>query len=94
MAPHQTLAQMLHSQFSEPKLAQLFARYANCLGRVPQEPPAILGLIWEVQRRGIWHVEGGMHRLAVAIEALTREKGAAFHYDAHITRIETSQDHP
>ena len=94
MAPHQTLAQMLNTQFSEPKLAQLFARYATYVGGVPQDAPAILGLIWEAERRGVWHVKGGMHRLAVAIETLAREKGADFHYGAHITRIETSQDRP
>lgn len=94
MAPHQTLAQMLRAQFSEPKLAQLFARYATYVGGIPNEAPAILGLIWEAERRGVWHVEGGMHRLAVAIEGLARRKGAQFHYDAHVTRIETSQGRP
>lgn len=92
MAPHQTLAQMLNAQFSEPKLAQLFARYATYVGGLPHECPAILALIWEAERRGVWHVQGGMHRLAAAIEALARQKGAVFHYDAHVTRIETQGD--
>ena len=90
MAPHQTLAQMLRSSFSEPKLAQLFARYATYVGGLPDQCPALLSLIWEAERRGVWHVEGGMHRLATAIETLARQKGAAFRYNAHVTRIEVT----
>ena len=94
MAPHQTLAQMLRANFNEPKLAQLFARYATYVGGLPDQCPAILSLIWEAERRGVWHVEGGMHRLAVAIEALARQKGAAFRYNAHVTRIEVADGKP
>lgn len=91
MAPHRSLAQMLNSAFSEPKLAQLFARYATYVGGVPNCSPAILSLIWEAERRGVWHVQGGMHKLAQAIEALAQQKGATFHYDAHVTRVETAK---
>jgi 1-hydroxycarotenoid 3,4-desaturase len=94
MAPHQTLKQLLRDSFSEPKLAQLFARYATYVGGLPQHTPAILALIWEAERRGVWHVQGGMHRLASAIEALAYQRGATFHYDAHVTRIETDAGRP
>lgn len=94
MAPHQTLAQMLRANFNEPKLAQLFARYATYVGGLPGQCPALLSLIWEAERRGVWHVEGGMHRLAVAIETLARQKGAAFRYNAHVTRIEVADGKP
>ena len=94
MAPHQSLARMLRTQFKEPRLAQLFARYATYVGGTPDESPAILSLIWEAERRGVWHVKGGMHCLAQAIEALASAKGATFHYDAHVTRIETTGRRP
>lgn len=94
MAPHQTLTQTLRSSFSEPRLAQLFARYATYVGGIPEQCPAILSLIWEAERRGVWHVQGGMHRLAQAIETLARQKGATFHYDAHVSRIETQDGTP
>ena len=94
MAPHQTLAQMLGHSFSEPKLAQLFARYATYVGGIPSECPAILSLIWDAERRGVWHVQGGMHRLAAAIEKLARQKGVNFHYQAHVKRIETEGGRP
>ena len=94
MAPHQTLAQMLRASFTEPKLAQLFARYATYVGGLPDQCPALLSLIWEAERRGVWHVEGGMHRLAKAIETLARQKGATFRYNAHVTRIEVADGKP
>ena len=83
-----TLAGHLARRFHEPKLAQLFGRYATYVGGSPQAVPALIGLIWEAERRGVWRVEGGMHRLARAIEALARARGAAFHYGAHAERIE------
>jgi 1-hydroxycarotenoid 3,4-desaturase len=94
MAPHQSLAALLRTEFSEPKLAQLFARYATYVGGLPHESPAILSLIWEAERRGVWHVQGGMHRLACAIEALAAQKGAFFKYGAHVTRIEMADGRP
>lgn len=90
MAPHQTLSQMLASSFSEPKLAQLFARYATYVGGLPQTSPAILALIWEAERRGVWHVQGGMHRLAQAVAKLAAQKGAVVRYNTHVQRIELS----
>ncbi|WP_299031931.1 1-hydroxycarotenoid 3,4-desaturase CrtD [uncultured Sulfitobacter sp.] len=94
MAPHQTLAGMLRSAFSEPKLAQLFARYATYVGGLPATSPAVLSLIWEAERRGVWHVQGGMHQLAAAITKLAAQKGATFQFNTHVTRIETTQGHP
>ncbi|KIN75479.1 1-hydroxycarotenoid 3,4-desaturase CrtD [Sulfitobacter guttiformis] len=94
MAPHNSLAKMLRNNFSEPKLVQLFSRYATYVGGLPDDCPAILSLIWEAERRGVWHVEGGMHRLAVAIEALARKKGAQFRYNDHVSWIETDEGRP
>ena len=88
MAPHQSLSQTLSRQFSEPKLAQLFGRYATYVGGRPDASPAILSLIWHAEAQGVWHVEGGMHQLAKAIEALAVLRGATFNYDAPVTAIE------
>ena len=42
MAPHRSLASTLARQFSDPRLAQLFARYATYGGGIPQASPALL----------------------------------------------------
>ena len=89
MAPHQSLARSLRSQFRDPRLAQLFARYATYVGGIPEKSPAILSLIAHAEASGVWHVKGGMHRLATAIADLAVTKGAQLCLATHATRIET-----
>ena len=87
MAPHRTLAGLLKQGFSDPRLAQLFGRYATYVGGSPYASPAILALIWQAEARGVWTVKGGMNQLARAIEGLARARGAVFHYNTRATRI-------
>lgn len=88
MAPHRSLASLLAQSFDEPRLAQLFGRYATYVGGSPYRSPALLALIWQAEAAGVWRVEGGMHSLARAIEALAIAKGAVFRYGADVDRIE------
>ena len=88
MAPHKTMAGLLHSSFSEPKLRQLFGRYATYVGGSPDDCPALLCLISHSEARGVWAVHGGMHRLAQVIADLAQTRGAVFHYGQLAKRIE------
>ena len=88
MAPLSTLAASLARQFRDPRLRQLFGRYATYVGGSPFAAPAVLALIWHAEASGVWRVEGGMHRLARAMEDLAISKGATLHYDAPARRIE------
>ena len=90
MAPHQSLTTTLKYAFDEPRLGQLFARYATYVGGIPEKSPALLSLIAHAEAQGVWHVTGGMHRLAEAIADLATSFGATFHYDTAVTRIETT----
>ncbi|MEL6641885.1 MAG: FAD-dependent oxidoreductase, partial [Pseudomonadota bacterium] len=87
MAPHQSLHRMLRGCFREPKLVQLFGRYATYVGGMPMAVPALLSLIWQAEATGVWAVAGGMHQLAVRIAALAKERGAQFHYGTSATRL-------
>ena len=87
MAPHRSMAGLLKKSFRDPRLAQLFGRYATYVGGSPYASPAILSLISDAEARGVWAVEGGMHRLAASIEALAVKRGAQFHYDTPALRI-------
>ncbi|MDR9426566.1 MAG: phytoene desaturase family protein [Salibaculum sp.] len=87
MAPLSSLARSLARQFDDARLAQLFGRYATYVGGSPYRTPALLALIWQAEAAGVWVVEGGMHRLAQAVEGLARSHGARFHYGAHVTEI-------
>ncbi len=84
-----SLSQSLAGQFSEPKLRQLFGRYATYVGGIPDASPALLSLIWHAEAQGVWHVKGGMHKLAQAIATRATELGATFRYNTHIQTIET-----
>ena len=65
----------LGGYFRDPRLRQLFGRYATYCGSSPLRCPATLMLIAHVEASGVWLVEGGMHRLAGALEALARTQG-------------------
>lgn len=89
MDPHLSLAQSLGKQFSDPRLAQLFARYATYVGGLPDASPALLALVWHAERSGVWHVKGGMYNLARGIADCAGAFGAAFQYNSYVTQIET-----
>jgi 1-hydroxycarotenoid 3,4-desaturase len=87
MAPLSTLWSALGRQFTDPRLRQLFGRYATYVGGSPLLSPAILMLIWASEQRGVWRVQGGMHQLAVTLERLARANGATFHYNTSVARV-------
>lgn len=87
MAPHRTMAGLLKKCFRDPRLAQLFGRYATYVGGSPYEAPAILSLISDAEARGVWSVKGGMHRVASALEGLAKMRGATFHYNTPALQI-------
>jgi 1-hydroxycarotenoid 3,4-desaturase len=64
---HRSLWRALRTFFDEPKLRQLFGRYATYQGSSPFEAPATLAVIAHVEQRGVWRVEGGMIALADAL---------------------------
>lgn len=84
-----TLRRFLAGQFRDPRLAQLFGRYATYVGGTPDLSPAVLSLIWHAEEQGVWSVKGGMFRLALALAELAAAKGATFRYGQHATRILT-----
>jgi 1-hydroxycarotenoid 3,4-desaturase len=87
MAPLATLDQLLSRSFDDPRLRQLFGRYATYVGGAPDRVPGLLALIWHAEASGVWAVQGGMHQLARAVEGLARDRGAAFHYDADVAEV-------
>lgn len=61
--------------FRDPRLRQLFARYATYYGSSPLQAPATLNLIAAVEQRGVWAVEGGMIALAQALRRAIEHRG-------------------
>ncbi|WP_405359328.1 1-hydroxycarotenoid 3,4-desaturase CrtD [Roseobacter sp.] len=87
MAPLSNLAQMLKGQFSDPRLTQLFGRYATYVGGAPHLSPAILSLIWQAEAAGVWVVQGGMHQLTQALTKLAVSNGVTLRSQTHVNRI-------
>lgn len=90
MAPLSSLARSLARQFDDPRLAQLFGRYATYVGGSPDQAPALLALIWQAEAAGVWVIREGMHHLAQTLARLAAARGATFHYQSHVARIDTT----
>ncbi|MBV0914137.1 1-hydroxycarotenoid 3,4-desaturase CrtD [Anianabacter salinae] len=86
--PGRTLAGYLRGAFDDPRLRQLFGRYATYVGGSPYASPALLALIWQAEAAGVWSVKGGMHALARAMAGVAEANGTQFIYGAEATRIE------
>ncbi|MBS0394744.1 MAG: phytoene desaturase [Proteobacteria bacterium] len=91
LAPFTTLWRELGREFGDPRLRQLFARYATYAGSSPFLSPATLMVIAAVEQRGVWLVEGGMHRIAAALAALAAKRGAVLRYGARAREIVVSR---
>ena len=86
--PFARLWDRLGKHFDDPRLRQLFGRYATYSGSSPFEAPATLMLIAAVEASGVWLVDGGMHRLARGLEALGDRHGAVFRYGSAVATID------
>ena len=75
--------------FGDPRLRQLFARYATYCGSSPWQAPATLMLIAQVEMDGVWAIEGGMHALPQCMETLAKQRGAHFMLGQACQRINT-----
>jgi 1-hydroxycarotenoid 3,4-desaturase len=86
-APFRTMWGALGEHFRDPRLRQLFGRYATYTGCSPFAAPATLMLIAHVEQEGVWLVEGGMARVAAAIAELATAQGARLRMGAHVAEI-------
>ncbi|VVB47842.1 Hydroxyneurosporene desaturase [Beijerinckiaceae bacterium RH AL1] len=90
ISPFNILWQALGEHFSDPRLRQLFGRYATYCGSSPFLAPATLMLVAHVERAGVWYPKGGMHALAQAVAGLAAAKGATLRYGAHVAAIDAA----
>jgi len=86
-APFQTFWSALGDHFRDPRLLQLFGRYATYVGSSPFLAPATLMLVAHVEQDGVWLVQGGMHQVAEALRALGTSQGAQYRFDTDVREI-------
>jgi len=87
IAPFETMWKAIGENFADPRLRQLFGRYATYCGSSPFLAPATLMLIAHVEQDGVWLIEGGMHRLATALAGAATRLGATMRTDAEVRHI-------
>ena len=90
ISPYTRLWRALGQHFRDPRLRQLFGRYATYSGCSPFLAPATLMLIAHVEQQGVWAVEGGMQRIAAALAGLAAARGARFQYGATVAEVLTA----
>lgn len=88
ISPFATMWSELSSYFHDPRLKQLFGRYATYCGSSPFLAPATLMLVAHVEQDGVWLVDGGMQRIALALKALIEARGGRVRCATPVERIE------
>jgi 1-hydroxycarotenoid 3,4-desaturase len=81
----------LGKHFRDPRLQQLFGRYATYCGSSPFDAPATLMLVAHVETQGVWTVRGGMVEVGRAMARLAENLGAQIRTCTHVEAIEVRQ---
>jgi 1-hydroxycarotenoid 3,4-desaturase len=87
LQPFTTLWKALSRQFADPRLRQLFARYATYCGSSPFSAPATLMLVAHAEAAGVWLVEGGLHQLAQALANAAARLGVQFQHRRRVVDL-------
>jgi len=74
--------------FDEPKLVQLFNRYATYNGSSPYQTPGIMQMISHLEHGvGTYFPKGGMHSISQSLTRLARELGVTFELNSKVGEI-------
>jgi len=87
IGPFKNLWQSLEKYFPDPRLHQLFGRYATYCGSSPYLAPATLMLIAHVEMAGVWSIQGGMTQLPQKIAQLASQRGALIRTNTKVSKI-------
>ncbi|GIW75050.1 MAG: phytoene desaturase [Phycisphaerae bacterium] len=90
-------ADLIDQLIRSPRLRQVLYQYATYSGSSPFLAPATLAVIAHVELdQGGWYIQGGLYRLAEAMEKVAREIGVQIQTDTTVTQIlvDNSSGHP
>ena len=87
MRPFDNLWKALGGHFVDPRLRQLYGRYATYCGSDPFRSPATLMLIAHTEARGVWLIDGGIAALAQGIGELAQRKGARIRMSEPVSHV-------
>jgi phytoene desaturase len=73
---------------TQPKLVQLFNRFATYNGSDPYKAPGMLTIIPHFEHNvGVFYPQGGMYEITRSLFDLSKRKGAEYHFSAPVSRI-------
>ncbi|MEO0823190.1 MAG: FAD-dependent oxidoreductase, partial [Pseudomonadota bacterium] len=88
--PAASMWRVLCARLRDPRLRQLFGRYATYCGSSPFRAPATLTLIAHVEQLGVWTVAGGMQAVAGRLARLIERHGGRLRLGTGVARIEVA----
>ncbi|HUP27104.1 MAG TPA: phytoene desaturase family protein [Chloroflexia bacterium] len=89
---HISMHRAVRRFFKDPRLVQLFDRYATYTGSSPYKAPATLSIIPYIEiAGGGWYIEGGLYRLVEALMEVARELGVNFQPDCEVSEVTVNQ---
>lgn len=88
-----TLNEVNKGYFNEPKLVQLFNRYATYNGSSPYKTPGIMQMISHLEHgMGTHFPKGGMHAISQSLTRLALDLGVKFELNSRVNEILTQNN--
>jgi len=87
-----SMANVVRAHFRDPKLIQLFLRFATYNGSDPERAPSAFNVIAQAELGfGSWTVKGGLHVLVSALARLADELGVEIRRECPVARVRFSR---
>ncbi|XLS29465.1 1-hydroxycarotenoid 3,4-desaturase CrtD [Flavobacteriaceae bacterium M23B6Z8] len=84
-----TLNEVNEKAFSDPRLVQLFNRFATYNGSSPYLTPGIMSMIPHLEQHfGTFFPKKGMHHITMSLYKLAEEMGVDFYFEHEVEKIE------
>lgn len=88
-----SMHQVNSKRFEDPRLVQLFDRFATYNGSNPYKAPGVLNIIPHLEHNmGTYFPEGGMHEITLSLEKLALDLGVEFNYNSKVEEIILTKD--
>jgi diapolycopene oxygenase len=89
---NQNLNRLNEIYFKDPRLVQLFNRYATYNGSSPYQTPGIMSMIPHLEMHyGTFYPAGGMHQISQSLFKLAEQQGIEFHFNEGVETISYSR---
>lgn len=83
-----TMQQAINKRISSSYLRQMLGYFIKYVGSSAYDAPAVLTLLPQMQHeQGLWYVEGGIYKLAEAMQQLAEEEGVNIHFNQNIDHL-------